>query len=63
MRAEQKETIEKCVRYFESLRKEKPEKVPSFFWNAKMRFLFLAFVFVSHCFRILHRLSASYLHN
>ncbi|TRO66953.1 GIY-YIG nuclease family protein [Christiangramia sabulilitoris] len=38
MRPEQREAVNKCARYFESYRKENPNKAPHFLWNAKMRF-------------------------
>ena len=38
MRPEQKEAVEKCALYFNSFKKENPDKTPHFLWNAKMRF-------------------------
>lgn len=38
MRPEQKDAVEKCALYFNSFRKENPDKTPHFLWNAKMRF-------------------------
>ena len=38
MRPEQQETVNKTTAYFESIRKERPDKPPHFLWNAKMRF-------------------------
>jgi Type III restriction enzyme, res subunit/T5orf172 domain len=38
MRPEQLEAVEKTVAYFQSFRKENPDKTPHFLWNAKMRF-------------------------
>ena len=38
MRPEQAEAVAKTMRYFESYKKENPDKVPHFLWNAKMRF-------------------------
>ncbi len=38
MRPEQAEAVEKTARYFQSSKKEDPDKTPHFLWNAKMRF-------------------------
>ncbi len=38
MRPEQLEAIDKTIKYFESYKKENPDKTPRFLWNAKMRF-------------------------
>ncbi len=38
MRPEQKDAVEKCALYFNSFKKENPDKTPHFLWNAKMRF-------------------------
>ena len=38
MRPEQAEAVEKTMQYFESYKKENPDKNPHFLWNAKMRF-------------------------
>lgn len=38
MRPEQVAAVEKTATYFNSFRKEDPEKIPHFLWNAKMRF-------------------------
>jgi len=38
MRPEQLEAVDKTMAYFESFRKENPDKTPHFLWNAKMRF-------------------------
>ncbi|MDR3596644.1 GIY-YIG nuclease family protein [Clostridium sp.] len=38
MRPEQKQAVEKTANYFNKIRKEDPDKVPHFLWNAKMRF-------------------------
>ncbi|MEG1567693.1 MAG: GIY-YIG nuclease family protein [Anaerovoracaceae bacterium] len=38
MRPEQKEAVKKTIGYFESAKKDYPEKAPKFLWNAKMRF-------------------------
>lgn len=38
MRPEQREAVEKTITYFNSFKKENPEKTPHFLWNAKMRF-------------------------
>jgi hypothetical protein len=38
MRPEQAEAVEKTIQYFDSFKRENPNKVPHFLWNAKMRF-------------------------
>jgi hypothetical protein len=38
MRPEQSEAVNMCAAYFESFKKENPNKIPRFLWNAKMRF-------------------------
>ena len=38
MRPEQEEAVNKTIAYFQSFKKENPEKTPHFLWNAKMRF-------------------------
>ncbi len=38
MRPEQQEAVEKTMAYFNSFKKENPNKTPHFLWNAKMRF-------------------------
>ncbi len=38
MRPEQAEAVWKTMQYFESYKKENPDKSPHFLWNAKMRF-------------------------
>lgn len=38
MRPEQQAAVEKTIAYFESFKKENPDKTPHFLWNAKMRF-------------------------
>ena len=38
MRPEQKGAVEKTAKYFESYKRENPNKTPHFLWNAKMRF-------------------------
>ena len=38
MRPEQAEAVDKTMVYFESFKKENPDKIPHFLWNAKMRF-------------------------
>lgn len=38
MRPEQEEAVNKTMAYFNSFRKENPNKTPHFLWNAKMRF-------------------------
>jgi len=38
MRPEQAEAVTKTMQYFESYKKENPDKIPHFLWNAKMRF-------------------------
>lgn len=38
MRPEQAAAVEKTIAYFESVKKERPDKTPHFLWNAKMRF-------------------------
>lgn len=38
MRPEQVEAVNKTARYFQSSKKEDPDKTPHFLWNAKMRF-------------------------
>ncbi len=38
MRPEQAEAVNKTITYFESYKKENPDKTPHFLWNAKMRF-------------------------
>ena len=38
MRPEQEEAVEKTAAYFNSYKKEDPERTPHFLWNAKMRF-------------------------
>ena len=38
MRPEQLEALRKTIAYFKSFKKENPNKIPHFLWNAKMRF-------------------------
>ena len=38
MRPEQTAAVDKAVYYFESYKKDNPNKIPHFLWNAKMRF-------------------------
>jgi len=38
MRPEQQAAVDKAATYFNSFKKENPEKTPHFLWNAKMRF-------------------------
>lgn len=38
MRPEQEAAVEKTIAYFQSFKKENPNKTPHFLWNAKMRF-------------------------
>jgi hypothetical protein len=38
MRPEQEEAVAKTLKYFDSYKKENPDKTPHFLWNAKMRF-------------------------
>ena len=38
MRPEQKEAVDKTIEYFISAKKDFPDRVPKFLWNAKMRF-------------------------
>jgi len=38
MRPEQQEAVTKTIAYFNSFKKENPNKIPHFLWNAKMRF-------------------------
>lgn len=38
MRPEQAEAVEKTITYFDSYKKENPDRTPHFLWNAKMRF-------------------------
>ncbi len=38
MRPEQKQAVEKVIHFFENYKKENPDSVPHFLWNAKMRF-------------------------
>lgn len=38
MRPEQKEAVDKTIEYFASAKKDFPDRVPKFLWNAKMRF-------------------------
>ncbi|MCW8470650.1 GIY-YIG nuclease family protein [Fluoribacter gormanii] len=38
MRPEQEAAVNKTIAYFNSFKKENPEKTPHFLWNAKMRF-------------------------
>jgi hypothetical protein len=38
MRPEQTEAVNKTITYFNSFKKENPDKTPHFLWNAKMRF-------------------------
>lgn len=38
MRPEQEEAVEKTAVYFQSFKKDNPDKTPHFLWNAKMRF-------------------------
>lgn len=38
LRPEQKQAIDKTIKYFNSIKKENPHMVPHFLWNAKMRF-------------------------
>lgn len=38
MRPEQEQAVNKSITYFQSFKKENPDKTPHFLWNAKMRF-------------------------
>ena len=38
MRPEQKEAVDKTIEYFSAAKKDFPDRVPKFLWNAKMRF-------------------------
>lgn len=38
MRPEQEEAVHKTTEYFQTFKKENPDKIPHFLWNAKMRF-------------------------
>ncbi len=38
MRPEQNEAVEKTIRHFKNFKKENPDGIPHFLWNAKMRF-------------------------
>lgn len=38
MRPEQQEAVKKTMAYFDSFKRENPDKTPHFLWNAKMRF-------------------------
>lgn len=38
LRPEQKEALDKTIEYFESTKKDTPDRPPRFLWNAKMRF-------------------------
>ena len=38
MRPEQEQAVDKSITYFQSFKKENPDKTPHFLWNAKMRF-------------------------
>ncbi|MFN4087038.1 MAG: GIY-YIG nuclease family protein [Spirosomataceae bacterium] len=38
MRPEQEAAVDKSIAYFQSFKKENPDKTPHFLWNAKMRF-------------------------
>lgn len=38
MRPEQQDAVTKTIAYFKSFKKENPNKIPHFLWNAKMRF-------------------------
>lgn len=38
MRPEQEEAVNKTSEYFNAFKKENPDKIPHFLWNAKMRF-------------------------
>lgn len=38
MRPEQEAAVDKAIVYFDSFKKENPDKTPHFLWNAKMRF-------------------------
>ena len=38
MRPEQYRAVEKTKRYYEQARKDEPDRIPKFLWNAKMRF-------------------------
>lgn len=38
MRPEQEEAVNKSISYFNSYKRENPDKTPHFLWNAKMRF-------------------------
>lgn len=38
MRPEQEEAVHKTAEYFQTFKKENPDKIPHFLWNAKMRF-------------------------
>ena len=38
MRPEQSAAVENTIRYFKSAKRDDPERIPKFLWNAKMRF-------------------------
>jgi hypothetical protein len=38
MRPEQSAAVENTIRYFKSAKRDEPERIPKFLWNAKMRF-------------------------
>ena len=38
MRPEQYEAVQKTVQYFEAAKRDEPNRIPKFLWNAKMRF-------------------------
>lgn len=38
MRPEQKKAVEKTIRYYQSAKRDFPDRAPKFLWNAKMRF-------------------------
>ena len=38
MRPEQKNAVEKTIHYYQSAKKDFPDRAPKFLWNAKMRF-------------------------
>ena len=38
MRPEQAAAVENTIRYFKSAKRDEPERIPKFLWNAKMRF-------------------------
>lgn len=38
MRPEQEQAVNKVIQYFDSYKKENPNSIPHFLWNAKMRF-------------------------